>query len=68
MLEQLEADGLADNTIVFFFSDHGKYGFRAKQWMYDTGLNIPLIIWSPGDDTYVKPGTRVPDQFDVVLM
>jgi len=47
LLGQLEADGLADNTIVFFFSDHGMGIPRFKRTLYDSGLNVPLIIRFP---------------------
>ncbi len=49
MLAELENDGLADNTIVFFYSDHGDGLPRAKRWVYDSGLRVPLIIrWPDG--------------------
>ncbi len=54
ILDALEADGLADNTLVFFFGDHGRGLPRAKRWIYDSGLHIPLIIRWPG---HLKPGT-----------
>jgi len=44
LLSQLEADGLADNTIVFFFSDHGMGIPRFKRTLYDSGLHVPLIV------------------------
>ncbi len=47
MLAQLEADGLLDNTIVFYFSDHGTCLPRGKRWMYDSGIRVPLIIRFP---------------------
>ena len=47
ILEQLAKDGLADDTIVMFFSDHGQSHVRGKQWCYDSGLHIPLIIRWP---------------------
>jgi uncharacterized sulfatase len=62
----IESAGIGENTIVFFFADHGKHGFRAKQWLYDTGLKVPLIVWWRGDNTYVKPGTRVADMVSTV--
>lgn len=65
-MADIEAAGIAENTMVFFFSDHGKHGFRAKQWLYDTGLNVPLIVWWPGDNTWVKPGERVQDVVSTV--
>lgn len=48
ILEELEADGLADNTIVFFWGDHGDGLPRAKRWLYDSGLRVPLVIRWPG--------------------
>jgi arylsulfatase A-like enzyme len=47
VLERLQQDGLADNTIVIFFSDHGRAMVRAKQWPYESGLRIPLIVRWP---------------------
>jgi N-sulfoglucosamine sulfohydrolase len=47
ILQQLEEDGLADNTIVFFYSDHGDGLPRMKRWTYDSGLHVPLIVRFP---------------------
>ena len=47
LLAQLEADGLADSTIVFFFSDHGMGLPRFKRTLYDSGLHVPLLIRFP---------------------
>ncbi|MCH5374289.1 MAG: sulfatase, partial [Planctomycetes bacterium] len=47
LLKELEEDGLADNTIVFFWSDHGVGLPRAKRWLYDSGMHIPLIVRIP---------------------
>lgn len=46
-LEELEADGLAGDTIVFYFGDHGSGMPRSKRWPYFSGLNVPLIIHVP---------------------
>ena len=49
ILTQLEEDGLMDNTIIFFFSDHGDGLPRAKRWIYDSGIRVPLIVrWPDG--------------------
>lgn len=48
ILDQLEEDGLLDNTIVFFWSDHGDGLPRHKRWLYDSGLHVPMIIHTPG--------------------
>jgi arylsulfatase A-like enzyme len=47
ILKQLESDGLADNTIVFYWSDHGDGVPRAKRSLYDSGLHVPLMIRWP---------------------
>ncbi len=47
VLRQLEADGLADSTIVVFFGDNGQAHVRGKQFCYDSGLHVPLIIRWP---------------------
>jgi arylsulfatase A-like enzyme len=54
LLAELEKEGLAENTIVFFWGDHGDGLPRSKRWLYDSGLNIPLIIRWPGK---LKPGS-----------
>ena len=47
ILDRLENEGLADDTIVMFFGDHGRPHVRDKQWLYDGGLRVPLIIRDP---------------------
>lgn len=49
LLRELEEGGVADSTIVFFYSDHGRGLPRAKRWLYDSGLHVPMIIrWPDG--------------------
>ena len=47
LLNQLEEDGLMDNTYIFFWSDHGDGLPFFKRELYDRGLRIPLIVRSP---------------------
>ena len=54
LLKELEEDGLAENTIVFFWGDHGRGLPRAKRWLYDSGIRVPLIVRWPGQ---IQPGT-----------
>lgn len=54
VLKQLEEDGLAKNTIVFFWGDHGRGLTRAKRWIYDSGIHVPLLVRWPGQ---LKPGS-----------
>jgi len=62
VMKKLEEKGLLDNAIVLFTSDHGEsmydHGLIYKGHMYDTVVNIPLIIRRSGED---KPGRRCPD-------
>lgn len=46
LLQQLEEDGLADNTYIFHWSDHGPLP-RGKRWPYDSGIHVPLIARGP---------------------
>lgn len=53
ILTQLEADGVADNTIVIWTTDHGDGLPRAKRELHDAGTRVPMIIrwpdrWRPG--------------------
>jgi arylsulfatase A-like enzyme len=49
VLRQLESDGLAKGTIVVFFGDNGQAHVRGKQFCYESGLRVPLIIcWPQG--------------------
>ena len=49
IVECLRADGLLENTIIFFFSDHGMRLWRHKQFCYDSGLHVPFIMSWPGN-------------------
>jgi len=42
ILDELARDGLADDTIVFFWPDHGQGIPRGKRTLWDTGLRVPL--------------------------
>ena len=60
VLKELEEDGLSDETIVFFFSDHGTGMPRSKRALYDSGLKIPLLVYVPEKwqkELNVKPGS-----------
>lgn len=53
VLARLEAEGVRDNTLVLFMTDHGISHARGKQFLYDEGLHVPLVVSGPG----VEPGT-----------
>src|SRR5690606_8314050 len=41
LLDELEKDGLLDNTIIFFWTDHGISHIRDKQYQYEGGMHVP---------------------------
>ena len=47
VLAQLRADGLEEDTIVFYWADHGPGMPRGKRWTYNSGLNVPMILHVP---------------------
>lgn len=47
ILADLEKDGLAEDTIVFFFGDHGSGMPRSKRWPYNSGLNVCISVAIP---------------------
>ncbi len=48
VLERLEKEGLAENTVVFIIGDNGRCMPRGKQFLYDGGIQVPLIVRWPG--------------------
>ena len=48
MLARLDAEGIADNTLIFFLGDNGSCLFRGKQFLYEGGIRVPLIVRGPG--------------------
>jgi uncharacterized sulfatase len=46
-LRELEAAGLVESTIVFFYGDHGSGMPRSKRWPYNSGLQVPLLVFVP---------------------
>ena len=54
ILQRLDDEGLAENTLVIFIGDHGRCQVRGKQFLYDQGTHIPVIMRWPGQ---IEPGT-----------
>ncbi len=48
VMERLEKEGLLDQTLIIFMTDHGISHARGKQFLYDEGTHIPFIVRGPG--------------------
>lgn len=55
ILNQLDADGLRENTIIFLFSDHGSGMPRHKRWLYAGGLHVPMFAYFPEAWRHLAP-------------
>ncbi|MGK0190674.1 MAG: N-sulfoglucosamine sulfohydrolase, partial [Verrucomicrobiales bacterium] len=47
ILDDLKSAGLAENTIIFYYGDHGGPTPRGKRYLEDTGVRIPMIVHVP---------------------
>jgi uncharacterized sulfatase len=57
-LKELDEAGLTEDTIVIYWSDHGVGLPRAKRWLYDSGMHVPLIVRVP--EKFRKAGQTTP--------
>lgn len=53
ILDRLEKEGLAENTVVVFFADNGRMAPRGIHWLWNSGINVPLIVRWP--ENYPAP-------------
>lgn len=68
-LKELEKDGLADNTIVFYYSDNGGVLPRSKRFLQRSGTHVPLIVYFPPKWRHLAPaapGSRIKDPVSFV--
>jgi arylsulfatase A-like enzyme len=68
-LKALEQDGLADNTILFYYADNGGVLPRSKRFLQRSGSHVPLIVYFPPKWRHLAPappGSRVRDPVSVV--
>lgn len=47
LIERLKNENVYDNTIIFFWTDHGISHARGKQFLYEEGIHVPLVVHGP---------------------
>jgi uncharacterized sulfatase len=55
VLEQLKDDGLDNDTIIFYYGDHGPGMPRCKRWPYNSGLRVPMVVHFPEKYKHLAP-------------
>lgn len=67
VIARLEKEGLLENTLIIFMTDHGISHARGKQFLYDEGAHIPFIVCGPG---IAKGSTRTDliEQIDMTAL
>ena len=61
-LEQLETDGLMEDTIIFYYGDHGGVLPGSKGYINERGLQVPMVVYVPEKWQHLLPvevGSRV---------
>jgi uncharacterized sulfatase len=59
-LGELAAAGLADDTIVFYYGDHGAGMPRSKRWPSNSGLHVPMVVYFPAKWRHLAPKEYAP--------
>lgn len=67
IVERLRAEGILDQTVLFFVSDHGVSHARGKQFLYDEGTHIPFVVSGPGLPKGVRRGDLI-EHIDLAAM
>ncbi len=66
-LKELDDWGLAENTIVFYYGDHGGILARSKRYVYETGTRVPFIIRIPEKYKYLFPAEKINSKVDRLI-
>ena len=66
-LDALKADGLYDNTIIIYNSDHGGVMARSKRFLYSSGVHCPLIVRVPEKMKHLYPGNKPGTTIDRIV-
>ena len=66
-LKELDEAGLAENTIVFYYGDHGGVLARSKRYVYETGTRVPFIVRIPEKYKYLFPNKNPNSKVDRLI-
>jgi arylsulfatase A-like enzyme len=55
IIDQLKADGLEEDTIIFYYGDHGGAVSRSKRFLYENGTHPPLVVHFPKKYQHLAP-------------
>ncbi|MFW5830946.1 MAG: sulfatase-like hydrolase/transferase [Prolixibacteraceae bacterium] len=66
-LQELEDAGLADNTIVFYYGDHGGVIARSKRYVYESGTHVPFIVRIPEKYKHLFPAEKPGSEVDRII-
>ncbi|MEQ8880355.1 MAG: sulfatase-like hydrolase/transferase [Cyclobacteriaceae bacterium] len=66
-LKELEESGLAENTIVFYYGDHGGVLARSKRYVYESGTHVPFIVRIPEKFKYLFPADEPGSMVDRLI-
>lgn len=67
LLKELEASGDAENTIVFYYSDHGGVLPRSKRFVYESGTHVPFIVHIPEKYKHLWPAAQPGSTVDCLV-
>ncbi|NND06470.1 MAG: sulfatase [Saprospiraceae bacterium] len=54
-IKGLKSEGLLENTIIFYYGDHGGVLPRSKGYLYESGLHVPMVVYVPDKWKHVAP-------------
>ena len=66
-LKELDDAGLTENTIVFYYGDHGGVLARSKRYVYESGTHVPFIVRIPEKYKYLFPAAKSGSKVDRLI-
>ena len=67
VLRELEESGESENTIVFYYGDHGGVLARSKRYVYESGTRVPFIVHVPEKYGHLYPMEKVGGKVDRLI-